>query len=215
LHPITFDQNRLGVYTYPTPFWDINPENFQPKPAWNMMSEAMSDFSENEGGIYRITSNWNTINSYIARDGNLNDNGSYSPGSAIQLQELNESSLHWSSMKWRLERIVGTTNVYRIQCLWAQGYLTRNGEQDGNGNWFPTGTLTVVDLNMNWWSQRWFVDYNEDETFTIKSYWGSEDGYPTRRGVQDTSGSYQALNEIRLQDYNSYTSQHWYLERTL
>lgn len=57
LHPIKFDEDRLGIYTYPTLFWDIIPQNLQRKPAWNAMREAMKDFSENEGGIYRIT--WN------------------------------------------------------------------------------------------------------------------------------------------------------------
>jgi hypothetical protein len=94
------------------------------------MGETMTDFSENERGIYRITSNWNTIDSYITRDGDLNDSGCYSPSSTIQLQELNENSLQWSSMKWRL--VVGNTNFYRIQWLWAQGYLRRGGKQDSS-----------------------------------------------------------------------------------
>mmetsp|Transcript_12547 Transcript_12547/g.20893 ORF Transcript_12547/g.20893 Transcript_12547/m.20893 type:complete len:569 (+) Transcript_12547:11-1717(+) len=215
LHPITHDPNRFGVYTYPTPFWDINPENLRPKSAWREMREAMKGFSENEGGIYRITSNWNAINSYIVRDGDLNENGGYEPGRTLQLHALDENSRQWSSMKWRLERLVGTTNIYHIQCLWAHGYLTRTGEQNSEGEWFPTAGLRVDDLDLDWWSQRWVVDYNEDNTYTIKSYWGNENDYLTRLGVQDATGGYQATNEIRLQDYNQYSSQHWYLERTL
>lgn len=155
-----------------------------------------------KGEFIESRSNWNKGNSYIARDGDLNENGGYDAGETLELHSLNKHSLGWSSLKWRLERLAGTTNVYRIQNVWEQGYLTRTGEQDSAGNWFPTADVTVEDLHMNWWSQRWIIDYKEDDAFRIRSIWSNGNDYLTRRGESDGNGGYTATNEIQLQEYN-------------
>jgi hypothetical protein len=186
------------VYTFPTPFADINPKSFKPKPAWNSMRSAMKQFAENEGGIYRITSNWQKIDSYIERVGVLNNQGSYDPSSMAQLYRLDKNSIEWSSLKWRLEQVVGTTKVYRLQNLWGQGYLTRTGETDGNGKMVPGRGVVVADLNMEWTSQ-WIIEYNSDETFTIRCKWSDGNDYVTRRGNPVGNGNYEPTNEISLQ----------------
>ena len=208
LHPITYDNNQLGVYTYPSPFADINPKNFRPKPAWNAMRDVMKNFAESEGGIYRITSTWHTQDSYITSDGDQDDQGVWTPSGMVNLYELNDESAEWTSMKWRLERVVGSTKIYRIQCLWEQGYLTRAGEKDVSGNTIPGRDVVLADLHMEWKSQQWIIDYYTNDTYKIRSNWKDDNDYMTRLGNEIT-------NKVGLQSYQNMTSQHWYLQRTL
>jgi GH35 family endo-1,4-beta-xylanase len=215
LHPITHLKDQNGVYTYPTPFADINPASLQPKPAWNAMRNAMSDFMENEGATYRITSRWETQTSYLALDGIPTNDGTFLPSNQVHLQELNVDSQQWSSFKWRLERVVGFTNIYRIQCLWGLGYLTRVADQDNSGAIFPSGNMIVTNFNVDWKSQEWKIEYYLNETFKISSNWqkGGED-FVTRLGEPIGNGNYKPTNEINIQSDESYTSQQWYLQRT-
>lgn len=216
LHPITFDENRLGMYTYPTPFWDINPGNFRPKPAWRSMIKTMLDFNFNEGGVYRMTSDWRTMNSYLGRGGVENGQGGWTPGSDVYLDELDDNTTLWKSLKWRLERVAGTTNMYRIKNLWADGYLSREGVQNPDESWTAHQTVSVYDtLGLNWWSQMWIIEYKSDDSFTIRSRWSNGNDYLTRLGSSNEAGGFDPTNEVRLQSDQDYSSQKWYLERTL
>jgi hypothetical protein len=81
----------LVLYTFPTPFAEINPQNFQTQnPPGIPCVSAMKQFAENEGGIYRITSNWRTSDSYIYRVGKLNAQGYYDPSDMAQLFQLDK-----------------------------------------------------------------------------------------------------------------------------
>ncbi|KAI2497339.1 endo-1-4-beta-xylanase [Fragilaria crotonensis] len=216
LHPISSDENQLGVYAFPSPFSDINPNNFRPKLAWNAMRDVMKNFAESEGGVDRITSTWHTQDSYIASDGIQDDQGDWTPAGTVHLFELNNESAEWTSLKWRLERDVGIIKIYRIQCLWEQGYLTRAGAQDKSVNTIPGREVVVADLHMDWTSQQWIIDYNSDDTYKISSNWKDGNDYLTRLGtslnwIVETG----VTNNVGLQSYHNVTSQHWYLQRTL
>jgi endo-1,4-beta-xylanase len=179
------------------------------------MKDAMKDFAENEGGIYRMASKWDTSNSYVGRVGSLNDDGTYSPSNSVNLYELNEGSEMWSSLKWRLERVEDSINVYRIKNMWANSYLTRTGEQDKYGEWYPAYGVVLADLHSSWWSQQWVIEHTGEATFKIRCLWGNSNDYMTRLGAPDGVGGYLPTNEIRLQRDENYSSQHWLLYRTL
>jgi hypothetical protein len=200
LHPIPHVNDQYGVFTFPIPFADINPAKLQPKPAWNAMRNAMIDFMENEGATYRITSNWETQTSYLTLDNIPTPEGSFLPSNLVFLQELNVDSQEWTSMKWRLERIVGFTNIYRIQCQWGLGYLTRAGDTSSSGNILPSGGLVVASLNVDWKSQQWKIEYYRNETFKISINWQREgEDFLTRRRAPIGSGDYMPTNEINIQ----------------
>lgn len=215
LHPITSDDSQLGVYAYPSPFADINPANFRPKAAWYAMRDVMKNFAESEGGIYRITSNWQTQDSYMSHDGIQNDQGEYTPAGTVHLYELDNDSAEWDSMKWRLERVVGKAKIYRIQCLWAQGYLTRAAATDKNGNTIPGQDIVVADLHMEWTSQQWIIEYNTNTTFKISNNWKDGNDYMTRLGASVVIGQQETTNVLVLQSDKDFPSQQGYLQRTL
>ena len=179
------------------------------------MRDVMKNFAESEGGIYRITSNWKTQDSYISHDGIQNDQGEYYPAGTVHLYELDNDSAEWNSMKWRLERVVGSTKIYRIQCLWAQGYLTRASAKDQNGNTIPGPDMVVADLRMDWTSQQWVIEYNAKTTFKISSNWKDGNDHLTRLGASVGILQQEPTNIVMLQSDKNFTSQQWYLQRTL
>lgn len=157
-----------------------------------------------------------TQDGFIASDGIQDDQGDWTPAGTVHLYELNDESAEWTSMKWRLERVVGSTKIYRIQCLWEQGYLTRAGAQDKSGNTIPGREVVVADLRMDWTSQQWIIDYNTDDTYKISSNWKDGNDYLTRLGTSLTWVVETGVtNKVGLQSYHNVTSQHWYLQRTL
>jgi endo-1,4-beta-xylanase len=196
--------NDLPVYWYPSPFWDINPNHFSPKPAWYAMQNALVNFT----GVYRVTSLWTTSSSYLIRNGT-----STTPSYQVGLYTLNGKTNLLTSMKWRFERV--NVGVYRIACTWgySTGYLTRLGLPDPVTSVITaTSQIQVQALEPSWESQLWYVHYVFGNEYIITSQWG-DDGTLTRLGSYNQNGVLQPTNQVYLDANHSWASQIWRLER--
>mmetsp|Transcript_14513 Transcript_14513/g.21354 ORF Transcript_14513/g.21354 Transcript_14513/m.21354 type:complete len:596 (-) Transcript_14513:103-1890(-) len=219
LHPIenSFNGLRDGQFTFPTPWWDINPESLSPKQAWSDMEFVMDAHI----GTYRLYSRWESPSSYLIRNGSPLEDGSYAPAFTVGLATLNAESNEWTSMKWRLERVGdGSDRTYRLLCLWdsGSGYLTRSGVQVGEGDWEPTPDLAVLSLNEAWTSQLWQLEPVYEPTlsgaYKIKNLWSSNDNdYLTRVGLPDGNGNYEPTTDVNLIADADYDSQVWILDK--
>ena len=56
----------------------------------------------------------------------------------------------WYSERWAIEQVDG--DIYRIRNLWSNRYLSVSGNQND---------VEIYDLNPEWWSQQWVIEYND------------------------------------------------------
>lgn len=214
LHPITYDPNLLGVYTFPTPFWDINPESFQPKLGWMEMKATMEQFSISGDATYRLISMWKPESGYMIRDGACTGK-MYVPSNTVALDALNGASDSWLSMKWALERT--TSNVYRIASTWGETsmYLSRGGVPDGSGGYTPGTDVYLDSLHESWTSQLWTLEHVYNDVYRLRNNWsvGGSD-YLSRMGAPNADGSFSASSTVYLDALNQdWTSQQWALRK--
>jgi len=183
-----------------------------PSQRW-IISQTFFQAPDN-GGIYRMTSEWATDTSYLSRNGaEWFGNGTWYPTNEVSLYQLET----WSSQTWVFELIEGEDSIYRIVNRWepSTGYLSRDGEQREDGQWYPARTLYLGPSQPTWTSRMWAVEWYTDSTYLLRNLWSDGTDYLTRVGEQQDDGTWNPTSEANFNGDGGYSSQRWILQRVV
>ena len=183
----------------------------RPKAAYFGLQQALVDHNID---TVRLTSGWDWTTSFLGRFGTQSDDGSWAPDDGTYLQGLDANSRTWSNLKWDIERV--DTGIFRIRNRWENGadYLTRQGFENGDGQFVAGSTVAMQSLDTTWFSQQWYFIRQSDGGFRLTNAWSPESGTLTREaGGIDAQGQFFPGSEIRLYPDADWSSQVWYFDR--